>query len=129
MRGPAYNSAIDIVRGIRKPKVRHDRTPQRPPLPDVAAVFEHEIGIRPNANEREDVEEYCISEGWVKVPAGKTVDRKGHPMLIQAQRQGVGLLPVRMAPDRESDLNVSFRRIQWPLAAAPKVGNGSGFAR
>ena len=67
--------------------------PQRPPLPDrlstharspyyVAAVFEHEIGIRLNDNERKDVEEYCISEGWVKVPAGKTVDRKGHPMLI-----------------------------------------------
>jgi hypothetical protein len=46
-------------------------------------VFEHEIGIRLNDNERKDVEEYCISEGWVKVPAGKTVDRKGHPMLIK----------------------------------------------
>lgn len=69
-------------------------TPQRPPLPDrlsadarsphyVAAVFEHAIGIRLNGNERKDVEEYCISEGWVRVPAGKTVDRKGHPILIK----------------------------------------------
>jgi hypothetical protein len=69
-------------------------TPQLPPLPDrlsidtrspyyVAAVLEHEIGIRLNDKERKDVEEYCISEGWVKVPAGKTVDRKGHPMLIK----------------------------------------------
>ena len=49
----------------------------------VAAVFEHEIGIRLNDKERFDVEEYCISEGWVKVPAGKTVDRKGKPMLIK----------------------------------------------
>ena len=68
--------------------------PQRTPLPDrlsvdtrspyyVAAIFEHEIGIRLNNKERKDVEEYCISEGWVKVPAGKTVDRKGHPMLIK----------------------------------------------
>ena len=48
----------------------------------VAAVFEHEIGIRLNDKERHDVEEYCISEGWVKVPAGKTVDRKGKPLLI-----------------------------------------------
>jgi Protein of unknown function (DUF3297) len=66
----------------------------RPPLPDrlsadtrsphhVAAVFEHDIGIRLNNKERSDVEEYCISEGWVKVPAGKTVDRKGHPLLIK----------------------------------------------
>jgi len=64
-----------------------------PPLPDhlstdpksshhVAAVFEHDIGIRLNGKERFDVEEYCISEGWVKVPAGKTKDRKGQPLLI-----------------------------------------------
>ncbi len=67
---------------------------QRPLLPDrlcvnprsphyVAAVFEHDIGIRLNDKERKDVEEYCISEGWVKVPAGKTVDRKGQPLLIK----------------------------------------------
>jgi hypothetical protein len=50
---------------------------------DVAAAMEHAIGIRLNDKERKDVEEYCISEGWVKVPAGKTVDRKGHPLLIK----------------------------------------------
>lgn len=66
----------------------------RPPLPDhlsvnsrsphhVAAVFEHDVGIRFNDKERHDVEEYCISEGWIKVPAGKTVDRKGYPVLIK----------------------------------------------
>jgi hypothetical protein len=49
----------------------------------LAAVFEHEVGIRLNGKERNDVEEYCISEGWVKVPAGKTLDRKGHPLLIK----------------------------------------------
>lgn len=49
----------------------------------VAAVFEREIGIRLNGQERFDVEEYCISEGWVKVPAGKTLDRKGHPLMIK----------------------------------------------
>ena len=46
-------------------------------------VFQHAIGIRLNDKERFDVEEYCISQGWVKVPAGKTVDRKGHPLLIK----------------------------------------------
>ena len=66
----------------------------RPNLPDhlntdprsphhVAAVFEHDIGIRFNGKERTDVAEYCISEGWVKVPAGKTLDRKGQPLLIK----------------------------------------------
>ena len=67
---------------------------QNPALPDhlsvdprsphhVAEVFNHAIGIRLNDKERGDVEEYCISEGWVKVPAGKTLDRKGHPLLIK----------------------------------------------
>jgi hypothetical protein len=65
-----------------------------PPLPDRLsvdpasphhdrAVFEHAIGIRFNGKERTDVEEYCVSEGWIKVAAGKTLDRKGRPMLIK----------------------------------------------
>ena len=68
--------------------------PARPPMPDrlstdprsphhVAAVFEHDVGIRLNDKERSDVEEYCISEGWVKVAAARTLDRKGRPMLIK----------------------------------------------
>ena len=70
-----------------------DTTPPRPELPDhlsidprsphfVAAVFDHDIGIHFNDKERFDVEEYCVSEGWIKVPAGKTRDRKGRPLLI-----------------------------------------------
>jgi len=69
-------------------------TPQAPALPDhlsvdpssphyVAAVFEHDVGIRFNGKERFDVEEYCVSEGWVKVPAGRTLDRKGRPLMIK----------------------------------------------
>lgn len=68
--------------------------PATPAIPDrlsvdprsphhIAAVFEREIGIRVNDKERFDVEEYCISEGWVKVPAGKVLDRKGKPLLIK----------------------------------------------
>jgi hypothetical protein len=49
----------------------------------VAAVFEHDIGIRFNDVERSDVEEYCISEGWIKVPAGKAVDRIGKPLMLK----------------------------------------------
>jgi hypothetical protein len=67
---------------------------ERPPLPDhlssdprskhhVAEVFEHAVGIRLNDKERFDVEEYCISEGWVRVPSGKTLNRKGQPLMIQ----------------------------------------------
>jgi hypothetical protein len=49
----------------------------------MAAVAEHDIGIRFNERERGDVEEYCISEGWVRVPAGKSRDRRGQPLLIK----------------------------------------------
>lgn len=70
----------------------------RPELPDHlsidprnaaynAAVFQHDIGIKFNGKERFDVEEYCVSEGWIKVPAGKTVDRRGQPLLIKLKGQ------------------------------------------
>jgi hypothetical protein len=49
----------------------------------VAALMERAIGIRFNDKERFDVEEYCISEGWVKVAAGKSLDRRGQPLLIK----------------------------------------------
>ena len=69
-------------------------TTQAPPLPDRlsidprsphhnAALFERGVGIRLNGKERTDVEEYCISEGWIKVAAGKALDRKGNPLLIK----------------------------------------------
>ena len=48
-----------------------------------AEIFEHEIGIRLNGKERTDVEEYCISEGWVKIPSPKALDRRGQPLLIK----------------------------------------------
>lgn len=69
-------------------------TADRPELPDrlsidprsphhVPAVMAHDIGIRLNGKERHDVEEYCVSEGWVRVPAGKVRDRRGQPLLIK----------------------------------------------
>jgi hypothetical protein len=38
------------------------------------------VGIRFNGVERTNVEEYCISEGWVKVSLGRSVDRRGKPL-------------------------------------------------
>lgn len=71
-------------------------TTARPELPDrlavnprsphyVKAIFEHDIGIRLNGKDRFDVEEYCISEGWVKIAAPKALDRHGQPMLIKVK--------------------------------------------
>jgi Protein of unknown function (DUF3297) len=48
-----------------------------------AAALERGIGIRFNGVERTNVEEYCISEGWVRVPAGKSLDRRGQPMTMK----------------------------------------------
>ncbi len=41
------------------------------------------VGIRFNGAERTNVEEYCVSEGWVRVAVGKTLDRRGQPMTIR----------------------------------------------
>ena len=70
------------------PGAMPDRLSTDPKSPHhLAAVFERDIGIRLNGNDRSDVAEYCISEGWVKVPAGKAVDRKGNPMMIKLKGQ------------------------------------------
>jgi hypothetical protein len=47
------------------------------------AVLERGIGIRFNGVEKNNVEEYSISEGWVRVSVGKTVDRHGQPMTMK----------------------------------------------
>lgn len=45
-----------------------------------ADLLDQGIGIRFNGVERHDVHEYCLSEGWIKVPAGKALDRRGQPL-------------------------------------------------
>lgn len=47
-----------------------------------AALLGRGVGIRFKGERRTTVEEYCISEGWIKVQAGKTLDRKGRPLTI-----------------------------------------------
>lgn len=41
------------------------------------------IGVRFKGEERTTVEEYCISEGWVRLSVGKSMDRRGRPMTIK----------------------------------------------
>ncbi|PZO10517.1 MAG: DUF3297 domain-containing protein [Lysobacteraceae bacterium] len=47
------------------------------------AVLERGIGVRFKGIERNNVEEYCISEGWVRLPVGKSLDRRGNAMTIR----------------------------------------------
>ena len=48
-----------------------------------ASKLERGIGIRFKDRVRTDVEEYCISEGWIRVQAGKSMDRKGQPLTLK----------------------------------------------
>ena len=48
-----------------------------------AETLQRGIGVRFKGNERNDVEEYSISEGWIRVQTGKTVDRRGRPLTIK----------------------------------------------
>jgi hypothetical protein len=47
------------------------------------AVLQRDVGIRFNGKEKTNVEEYCVSEGWIRVAAGKAVDRYGNPLTIK----------------------------------------------
>jgi hypothetical protein len=55
---------------------------ERSPFYDAEAL-ERGVGIVFNGRERQDVSEYCVSEGWIRVPAGKAKDRFGQPMTIK----------------------------------------------
>ena len=48
-----------------------------------AEMLERGVGIRFNGNEKTNVEEYCVSEGWVRLAVGKTLDRKGKQLTIK----------------------------------------------
>ncbi len=46
-------------------------------------VLRHGVGIRFNGVEKVNVEEYSISEGWIRIAAGRSRDRHGNPMTIK----------------------------------------------
>lgn len=48
-----------------------------------ADKLERGIGIRFKGTERTNVEEYSISEGWIRVQAGRSLDRKGRPLTLK----------------------------------------------
>jgi hypothetical protein len=61
-----------------------DRLSNNPANPHYdESALQRGIGIRLNGVEKTTVEEYCVSEGWVRVAVGKTVDRKGNPLTMK----------------------------------------------
>ncbi len=50
-----------------------------------ADVLQRGVGVRFKGEEKTNVEEYCVSEGWVRLAAGKAVDRKGNQLTIKLQ--------------------------------------------
>ncbi|MDQ0305160.1 DUF3297 family protein [Ancylobacter polymorphus] len=48
-----------------------------------AELLERGVGIRFKGAEKTNVEEYCVSEGWIRVSVGKAKDRAGNPMTVK----------------------------------------------
>ena len=63
-----------------------DRLSMNPRSPHFdAALLRRGVGIRFKGKERTDVEEYSMSEGWIRVAAGRSLDRFGQPMTVKLQ--------------------------------------------
>jgi Protein of unknown function (DUF3297) len=66
------------------PTVMPDRLSVNPASPHYnEELLQRDVGIRFNGVEKNNVEEYCISEGWVRVAAGAAKDRFGNPMTLK----------------------------------------------
>jgi hypothetical protein len=72
--------------GTRMPDSPPDRLSVDPRSPYYdEAVLARDVGIRFNGAEKTNVEEYCVSEGWIRVAAGKALDRHGNPLTIKVK--------------------------------------------
>ena len=61
--------------------------PQSPQYDET--VLTRGVGIRFNGQERNNIEEYCVSEGWVRVAAGRARDRRGRPITLKIKGEVV----------------------------------------
>ena len=68
-------------RGADLPPMELSVNPRSPHFDQ--AVLQRGVGIRFKGRQRTDIEEYSISDGWVRVQAGRTMDRKGQPLTLK----------------------------------------------
>ena len=69
-------------------KPTDDALPDRLSLDPRSHYYDEEplsrgVGIKFNGNEKTNVIEYCVSEGWIRVAAGRSLDRHGQPMTVK----------------------------------------------
>ncbi len=50
-----------------------------------AQALERGVGVRFNGQERNNVEEYCVSEGWIRTAVGRALDRRGQAMTVKTK--------------------------------------------
>ncbi len=76
------------------------------------ALLSRGVGIKFDGQEKTNVEEYCISEGWIRVAVGKTLDRKGNPRTIK--------LTGKVEPYLEKGCVADRGALSWPGRRAPR---------
>ena len=66
------------------------------------------VGIRFNGQEKTNVEEYCISEGWIRVAAGRSRDRHGNPMTVKLKGQVEPYVDAPLEPEPDGEAGAAF---------------------
>ena len=65
-------------------------------------ILKRGVGIRFNGQEKTNVEEYCISEGWIRVSAGRSRDRYGNPMTLKLKGKVEPYIEPKLGETQES---------------------------
>jgi hypothetical protein len=79
------------------------------------ALITRGVGIRFNGVEKTNVEEYCVSEGWIRISAGgKTRDRHGRPLTMKLKGSVEAFLKDEPAPEAESEPEPEPEKPQEP---------------
>lgn len=78
---PAGTPSEATPKGADLPPMELSVNPRSPHFDQ--AALQRGVGIRFKGRQRTDIEEYSIPEGWVRVQAGRTMDRKGQPLTLK----------------------------------------------